>query len=124
MAVGELKLKVGDKVAVKVDEPQYGWGDVTPSSVGIVIDVHENGEADVDFPTQGVWMAGKGELQILDRKSRKSPEKILGYAVINKQGVPESMTPDRDYARFLKAALGGKKEGVTIVTIQAGKEIR
>lgn len=124
MAVGKLKLKVGDKVAVKVDEPLFGWGYVAASEIGTVSEVFSNGEAFVDFPSQKSWMAGAGELQIIERKIRKSPEKILGYAVMNKHGVAESMTPDRGYARFLKAALGGKKEGVTIVTIQAGKEIR
>lgn len=119
-----MKLRVGDKVVVKAYEPQYGWGYVEPGEVGVVTEVHPNGEADVDFPSQVGWMAGKGELKAVERKARKSPEKILGYAVLNKDGVLHESTTDREYARIIKACLGGKKEGVTIVTLKAGKEIR
>lgn len=124
MAVGEVKFKVGDKVVVKVPEPQYGWGYVEQGEVGVVATIHENGEVDVHFPSQADWMAAKGELQLVEKKARKSPEKILGYAVLNKNGETKTMTTDREFARFFKASMGGKKAGVTIVTVKAGKEIR
>lgn len=59
-----------------------------------------------------------------EKQARKSPDKVLAYGVLTKEGKLEDTTTDRAYARVLKAILGGKREGVTIVVLQAGKEIR
>lgn len=55
---------------------------------------------------------------------RKSPDKVLAYGILNRDGKLTDITQDRDYARLLKAHGGGKKEGVTIVVLKADKEIR
>lgn len=57
-------------------------------------------------------------------RKRKSPEKVLAYGVILKDGSLHSVKYDRDDARSIKAELGGKQKGVTIVVLTAGKEIR
>lgn len=57
------------------------------------------------------------------KPKRKSPEKVLGYAVMKKDKLHKIVT-DRDIARDIKARLGGKLAGATIVVLTAGKEIR
>ena len=46
------------------------------------------------------------------------------YAVFNARNEIVATTADRDYARELKAALGGKRQGVRIFSYVADKEIR
>ncbi|MNI69373.1 hypothetical protein D3C73_1251150 [compost metagenome] len=84
----------------------------------------------VSFPSQRTWCAKTAEMELAaspfvePQAKRKSPEKVLAYGVLNKEGKLVDITEDRDYARLLKAIEGGKKAGVTIVTLKADKEIR
>lgn len=57
------------------------------------------------------------------KPKRKSPEKVLAYGVMQK-GALHEIVYDRDWAREVKANLGGKSAGATIVVLTAGKEIR
>ena len=58
------------------------------------------------------------------KEQRKSPEKVLAYGVLKKDGKLHKAVTDRDKARSIKAKLGGKQKGVTIVTLNVGKEVR
>lgn len=53
----------------------------------------------------------------------KLPVKVV-YAVLNKYNEILATTADREYARELKTALGGKRNGVVIYQFKANKEIR
>ncbi|MDX9668685.1 hypothetical protein [Pseudomonas sp. P8_250] len=113
-------LKAGDKVTVGVVEPVHGWGYVAEGEVGVVKGVDAFGTIEVNFPSQPGWLAEASDLKKL---TRKSPEKVLAYAVL-RQGELHKVVYDRDVARSTKAKLGGKSAGATIVVLQAGKEIR
>lgn len=51
------------------------------------------------------------------------PNKVI-YGVLNAEDEIYASTADRDFARELKAALGGKRKGVRIFQYAAVKEIR
>lgn len=51
------------------------------------------------------------------------PNKVV-YGVLNAEDEIYATTADRDFARELKAALGGKRKGVRIFQYAATKEIR
>lgn len=51
------------------------------------------------------------------------PSKVV-YGVVNSANDVIASTFDRDYARELKAAMGGKRQGVRIFAFAATKEIR
>jgi hypothetical protein len=51
------------------------------------------------------------------------PNKVI-YGVLNAEDEIYATTADRDFARELKAALGGKRKGVRIFQYAATKEIR
>lgn len=51
------------------------------------------------------------------------PSKVV-YGVVNSSNDIIASTFDRDYARELKAAMGGKRQGVRIFAFTATKEIR
>lgn len=53
----------------------------------------------------------------------KLPSKVV-YGILNKQNEVIATTADREYARELKSALGGKRSGIVIVQFKAHKEIR
>jgi hypothetical protein len=116
-------LKVGDSVKVAVTDPANGWGLVKLGDIGTVSSILADGTAYVKFQAQRGWRADPGELELVNKKVRKSPEKVLAYAVL-KQGELHKVVQDRDVARSTKAKLGGKLAGATIVVLQAGKEIR
>lgn len=46
------------------------------------------------------------------------------YSVVDEAGNAWLNTPDREYAREIKAAMGGKKEGIIIMAYAPLKEIR
>jgi protein-L-isoaspartate O-methyltransferase len=59
---GAGELRVGDTVRVAVDQPTFGWGPVTPESVGDIISIHgatgihrERPTARVNFPEHPSW---------------------------------------------------------------------
>lgn len=119
-----MSFKLGDKVRVKssVSDPEHAWGDVSPGEVGIVRQVGYSSLV-VDFPSQRSWNAVAAEMEVVSDR-RKSPEKVLAYGVITKAGELFTAVSDRDKARTIKAQLGGKQEGVSIVVLKVGKEIR
>lgn len=51
------------------------------------------------------------------------PSKVI-YGIVNSADDVITSTFDRDYARELKAAMGGKRQGVRIFAFAAVKEIR
>lgn len=51
------------------------------------------------------------------------PSKVI-YGIVNSADDVIASTFDRDYARELKAAMGGKRQGVRIFAFAATKEIR
>lgn len=121
----KVSFKVGDKVRVKADVlvPKYRWGSVTHTDVGVVTYVGKE-DMTVDFPDRKGWSAHSPEMEVVVDTRRKSPEKVLAYGVLCPEGDLLAVTDDRDMARQTKAAMGGKKLGVTIVKLQAGEEIR
>lgn len=126
----QASLMAGDKVRVKsgVSMPEHGWGYVRHDEVGKVTGYRDDGVLMVDFPSQKNWCAEPSEMEVVAKLAvkprRKSPEKVLAYGVIEKDGSLYTSVDDRDLARYIKAELGGKQQGVTIVVLQAGKEIR
>jgi len=131
-----VSLKVGDKVRVKpeVKRPSSGWGCVDHTSVGEVAFIGTYGDLIIDFPRHKGWSGTQADLalatpeikaaEVIVRKTkRKSPEKVLAYGIM-KAGELHEIETDRDMARLIKYELGGKRAGVTIVVLNAGKEIR
>ncbi|XP_057208681.1 E3 ubiquitin/ISG15 ligase TRIM25-like [Triplophysa rosa] len=59
------RFKTGSRVHVKasVDTPEYGWGDVTKNSVGIVKSV-DGDELTVDFPEHSGWTGMVSEMEL------------------------------------------------------------
>lgn len=60
---------------------------------------------------------------IADAKDEMLPTKTV-YAVTDSSNNVMATTADREYARDLKAALGGKRKGMKIFKYEAVKEIR
>ena len=142
-----MSIKEGSKVRVKpeVRNPSCGWGLVKHGEVGVVKAVGAFGDLTVDFPRHKFWAGHTREMElvvdtptaitglttraitepevIVNKPKRKSPEKVLAYGIMQK-GLLHKVEFDRDVAREIKFELGGKKEGVTIVVLTAGKEIR
>lgn len=58
-----------------------------------------------------------------DASDETLPNKVI-YGVLNAEDEIYATTADRDFARELKAALGGKRKGVRIFQYAAVKEIR
>lgn len=147
-----MSFKLGDKVRVQEDigSPTYDWGNVQPGEVGVVTELRSDTHMIVDFPSQLGWNAHPQDMEIVTttvstsegiqagqvveqvlaptateaKEKRKSPDKVLAYGIISKDGSLHSVTTDRDTARTRKAQLGGKQEGITIVVLKAGKEVR
>lgn len=152
MDAGLVSFKVGDKVRVQEDigSPSYHWGDIRPGDIGVVVELRTEEHMIVDFPSQSGWNAHPLDMELVNdlaittevaqsgslaeeilthieeaaKAKRKSPDKVLGYGIIQKDGSLHSATQDREVARKRKASLGGKQEGVTIVVLKAGKEVR
>merc|ERR1712176_1514732 len=62
----DAAICVGTKVQVKpcLTELQYGWGEVTRASIGIVSSIDEDeGAAFVDFPEATSWYAKLSDIQ-------------------------------------------------------------
>lgn len=64
-----------------------------------------------------------GEGIVDEATSEQLPTKVV-YGVLNAEDEIYATTADRDFARELKAALGGKRKGVRIFQYAAVKEIR
>ena len=70
-------ISVGDQVMLIVKFPDFGWGDVTPDEIGVVVgvDLIDNGEEDlamvfVDFPNHSDWEGWSDEVAVINpRKS-------------------------------------------------------
>lgn len=133
------ELKEGSKVRLKsvVARPKYGWGMTKRGDVGTVTAVGAFDDITVNFPNHSYWAGSRKEMEVVTdevavakatpkvtKQKRKSPDKVLAYGVLTKEGKVALTTTDREYARLHKAKLGGKREGVTIVVLTAGKEIR
>lgn len=125
-----MSFTVGDSVRVQehIIDPTHAWGDVSPGEVGVVTSISET-TMYVDFPSQGGWLAETSEMELVEaaepvKQTRKSPEKILGYAVLDVLGAVRSLHSDREVARQNKAKLGGKQHGAKIVVLKQGKEVR
>ena len=59
-------LKVGDRVRVRpsVNTPQYKWGSVNHTSIGVITSISPNGrDVTVDFPMQGNWAGLVSEME-------------------------------------------------------------
>lgn len=147
-----MSFKLGDKVRVLEDigSPTYDWGNVSPGEVGEVVELRSDTHMIVDFPSQLGWNANPQDMEVVSttvstsegaqasrvvedvlatiateaKEKRKSPDKVLAYGILSRDGSLHSVTTDRDTARTRKAQLGGKQEGVTIVVLKAGKEVR
>jgi hypothetical protein len=134
-----MSLKVGDKVEVlntgneAGEQPDGCWHSFPVGAIATVVgEIDEDGSA--DFECEGkpytqylrqdnfrvLGAAPKTTVKIL--KERPAGGKLL-YAVVNGDGILE-VEQDRDDARFLKAELGGLKNGVSIVQYAPVKEIR
>lgn len=122
-------VKVVDAEHIVVDFPsQKNWNadpaDLELASMGEVLQhMFASGVAEqVEIPDEGILQ--EESLRQKKKDKRKSPEKLLGYGVILRDGKLHSATHDREIARARKAKLGGKQKGVTIVVLKPGKEIR
>lgn len=138
-----MALQKGDKVVV-IGEKTYDHG-FTPGQV-----VTYTGQ---EFPKhhRGQWYQFQSEVSDLSQymleehfEAYLEPVKVAAkvevacsipvvaevlptkaaYAVFNAHDEIVATTSDRDYARELKAALGGKRQGVRIFSYTAEKEIR
>ena len=66
-------MKIGDKVRVWTYFPKFGWGDVSPDEVGVVVEMFNiNGEKNVtvfvDFPRHPGWEGLINELVVVPEK--------------------------------------------------------
>ncbi len=67
-------ISVGDQVMVIAEFPDFGWGDVTPDEIGVVVGIGD-GEEDlikvfVDFPNHSDWEGWSDEVAVINpRKS-------------------------------------------------------
>lgn len=131
-----MSLKVGDKVRVKpeITRPSCGWGLVKHGDVGVIKVVGAFGDLTVDFPEQRHWAGHTNEMElaqksalikevVVSKTKRKSPEKVLAYGIMKGDEL-HTVVHDRDKARETKLRMGGKKNAITIVVLNAGKEIR
>ena len=59
---------VGDRVCVKpsLTSPRYGWGNVEPSSIGVLSQIDDDGSGDctVCFPEHSSWRGILSELEV------------------------------------------------------------
>lgn len=58
------------------------------------------------------------------REQREVAERVKYLYVVQQEGIDLMQTKDRDFAREVKADLGGKREGVVIMAYAPVKEIR
>ena len=60
------RIPVGSRVRVKssVSSPRYGWGSVTPRSVGTLRSYDSDGDPVIDFPEQSGWHAVPYEIEL------------------------------------------------------------
>ena len=66
--VQKSSIKVGDRVRVKptITTPQYKWGSVTHTSVGLVTSISPNGrDLTVDFPMHSNWAGLTSEMEVV-----------------------------------------------------------
>jgi len=124
-------LSVGSKVRCISDK---GWDGVftegeqyTVTKIwdGTFSGVHLDGE-----PAASIFLDDFELVEVVAQKvatekavDTKLPVKVV-YAVLNKYNEILATTADREYARELKTALGGKRNGVVIYQFKANKEIR
>ncbi|AMQ66255.1 hypothetical protein phiMK_67 [Pseudomonas phage phiMK] len=59
-----------------------------------------------------------------EKKEKVAKPAVMGYAVIDVDGFPLKFTITREEARSTKRWLGGKAEGVSIVKLIKGEEVR
>lgn len=130
-------FKVGDEVRVKegVSDVTYGWGGVGHKDVGTIVEVQKSGKLYVKFRMHSNWAANPAEMELVKqapvkKKVRASGEivekvvpKVRAYAVV-KDGKVIGLKHLREDARELKAAKGGKANGVIIMELGANKEVR
>jgi hypothetical protein len=122
-------FKVGDKVRVKasVKRPYYAFGPVvTHKSIGEVKHTYADGELLIDFPDHTGWNGVGREMELVfpeETKQKEQNMKVRAYAVIQNSKVI-GLKELREDARKLKAAKGGKANGVIIMELGAGKEVR
>ena len=65
--IKKIILEVGDQIRVKpsVLKPHFGWGQVKPTSVGVVKRWESAREVVVNFPEQSSWSARPSELELV-----------------------------------------------------------
>ena len=91
-------LRLGDLVRVRPGllTPAYGWGALTPSSVGTIL-LLEGGDCTVDFPEHASW---HGKLEDLERV-QPSNEDVPVRAHACRHSVPPPPPPRRSVADLL-----------------------
>jgi hypothetical protein len=134
-----MALDKGDKVVIVGERTNHGFkdGDVV-TYTGLDYPKHHKGqwrqfkdaegfhqylledhyEAYVE-PTKVVVVKHTGEAVVAETLPTKA-----AYAVFNANDEIVATSSDREYARELKAALGGKRKGIRIFSYTAEKEIR
>lgn len=109
-------IVAGSKVRITVPEyktPEFGWGDATPDSVGVVRHVEQDGSlVIVDFPEHAYWAGLPIELELVqDESLSKSVEQTddkgeyhYSYSVVNKTSGESYMEGlhSREDARYWK----------------------
>lgn len=63
----EPTIMVGSHVRIhqNVLTPRYKWGSVVPGSIGVVTAINDNGDINVDFPTQFNWCGKIDEMELV-----------------------------------------------------------
>lgn len=148
--VSDTNPKVARGVAVKVlnagvgvavsHQHNFEIGSIVISK-GVDFGKHHLGEWALFADSEGVtqWLLpqhyeviGVEKVVELEKKVEKVVEKVVDktiptkavYAVVDVNGSIFSTTDDREQARELKSALGGKRKGVRIFQYTTDKEIR
>jgi hypothetical protein len=127
-------VKAGVQVVVKSKDFEHDFekGDVV-TSTGRDFGPHPDGVWTQFIDTEGhtQYLLAKHYDVVTDKPVTQKAKTVdpslpskATYAVVDAVGSVVATAEDRDYARELKAALGGKRKGIRIFQYTAEKEIR
>ena len=131
-----MGFEIGNRVKM-TEEGIEKWGDQSGGGEGLVVGKVDGDESWTDV----AWDNGHcnnyedGDIVVVAQaapaveaeqapEQKEVAERVKYLYSVQEDGVSIMTTSDRDYAREVKAYLGGKKEGVIIMAYAPVKEIR